>query len=74
MYIWHWVANALISEARFALTMAVNGKLCVPTAKISDTLWSSMAVSKVRHGLSLHLILYVVIAVLWYSSLCTSTV
>ena len=37
------LANALISEAHFTLTMAVNGRICVPTGKILD---SSMAVSK----------------------------
>ena len=51
-YIWHWAADALISEAHFALTMAVNGRLCVPTGKISGTLWSSMAVSMMRCSLS----------------------
>ena len=49
-YIWHWVADALISEAHFGLTMPVNGRLCVPTSKISDTLLSSMAVSMTREA------------------------
>ena len=58
-------------SSHFTLTMVVNGRLCVPTGKISDTLWSSMAVSKMRRGLRycLHLILYIVIAdFLFYST------